>query len=86
MYRQGCGKGVEDTRRGVTKLGYYQQRTDSVYFVDEDDAGALGLGGLEEIPHSARPHPHIHLLKLTTRGIKKRYLPTQDKTRRKREG
>ena len=32
--------------------------SDGVDLVDEDDAWALGLGGLEQLPHSLRTHAH----------------------------
>mmetsp|Transcript_18983 Transcript_18983/g.38704 ORF Transcript_18983/g.38704 Transcript_18983/m.38704 type:complete len:220 (-) Transcript_18983:247-906(-) len=43
--------------------------SDGVDFVDEEDAGGLAFGGVEEVAHSPRAHPHVHLLELRARGV-----------------
>mmetsp|Transcript_38376 Transcript_38376/g.85443 ORF Transcript_38376/g.85443 Transcript_38376/m.85443 type:complete len:214 (-) Transcript_38376:1487-2128(-) len=43
--------------------------TNGVNLVNEDDAGRLLLGSLEQRPHAPRPHSYVQLLKLGSRPV-----------------
>ena len=45
--------------------------TNRINFVDKNDAGGLGLGLTEQIPHPAGPHPNKHLDELRRRHREK---------------
>ena len=49
-----------------------------VNLVNEDDAGALGLGRIKKVSHATRPNPHIHLLEFAAGGIEKRDLEEEE--------